>query len=519
VSACVGAFAFATMPVASATITCVGARQTSDPMSPICVATFEDDNGGGTWDGVTPGSVDVVLYNDLGLSGSLNTAWSATDEAAGHLADPTGQTTNLVRTAKALVAHFNARYQTYGRTVRVTAFPSAFGETSICASRYSDASNAIGTYQPFAVAALGMGQGCVFDATADASIVGLGLAEEVRDSKVPDARAAFTFAPTMEQTAEATAGFICRSLAGRPASYASGSLTGRTRRFGLIYPSPGETWFADGAALLRDAVRSSCDATFAFIGTYATLNEPDPIGSIAHPGELVSQIRSAGLATNAPTTLVCMCPAENGDARLAIAAARAINYGPEWIWVPSTRMDRATWQRLTPSALGRHFGISPTWLAPAPDVQEAVRAVHDADPGIRPNPRSTTDLFLALRSIFTAIQQAGPTLTPQTVATGLSEHVIASTGADVVQGSYADPGRRSWSDTFVAWWFDAMAAPPGESLPRGCIRLMRDGWRFTADAWPTSDLELFTAGRCSGLLHHQPSDAPAAYAANLLGPN
>ena len=504
--AVLGVVAIATLP-AAATVSCVGGRQTSDPLSPVCVPSFTGDNGGATWDGVTATSIETVLYNDLGITGSLNSPWAATDEATGHSLDPTGTSTNLLRTAKALVAYFNSRYQTYGRTVRVTAFPSSLGETSICAARYSDAVDAIETYQPFALTMLGMGHGCAFDATEDASILGVGHAEETRDAHVGDGRAAFTFAPTIEQTTNAAAGFICRSLWGRPASHAGGQLRGLSpRRFGLIYPSPGQSWFAENAALLGAAMHARCGASFALTKTYRN----------GQPGDLVQHIQAARAWPI--SSLVCLCPAENGDARAAIAAARALNYEPEWIWMPATRMDRATWQRLAGDPIGSHFGVSPTWLAPAPDQQEAMRAAREADPGLSPNARATTDLFLALRMLFTAIQQAGPTLTPATATTGLEALSITSIAPDAVQGSFNDPGRRSWTDTFVAWWFDPSASPPGEALPRGCIRLMRDGRRFTADDWPSGDVELFAGGRCSGLLRSQPTDTPVDYAISIVGP-
>lgn len=505
--AILGVVTITTLPPAHASISCIGGRQTSDPLSPVCVPAFIGDNGGATWTGVTGTTVDVVLYNDLGLSGSLNTPWAATDEADGHLADPTGASTNLVRTAKALTTYFNDRFQTYGRTVRIIAAPSALGQTSICAVRYSDVSAAIATQHPFAVATSGMGHGCVFDATAAVGVVGLGNAEEVRDAHVNDARTAFTFAPTIEQITDATAGFICRSLWGRPASFASGNLRGLSpRRFGLIYPSPGETWFAENAILLATAMQQRCGASFAFTKTYRN----------GQPADLIQQVNAAARATI--SSLVCLCPATNGDARTAIAAAHAVNYGPEWLWMPSTRMDRATWQRLQGDPLGAHLGVSPTWLAPGRDQQEAVRAAREADPGLNPNGPATTDLYVTLRTLFTAIQQAGPVLTPATLTLGLESLTVTSSAPEVVQGAFNDPGRRSWTDSFVAWWFDQTGTPPGESLPRGCIRLMRDGARFEAGTWPTGDLELFAGGRCTGLLHSQPSDTPLAYATSVIGP-
>lgn len=490
----------ATPLVAAADPACVGSpsRQTSDPMSPTCIDSFGGENGGATAPGVSESRVDVVLYNDLGISGDLSGPWSETDEVILHQGDPSGVTTNLVRTAKALVSHFQSRYQTFGRTVRVIAYPSSQGETPICAARRSDVTHAINAYQPFAVATVGNMHGCVFDATSSGNVLGLGMAVFASDAHVAEGRHAYTFAPTLERITKASAGYICRSLAGRPARYAEGNLQGQTRRFGLIYQST-DQWIADQAVALTVEVGQRCGISFKPVRSYRR----------GAPQDLATAVVNAA-APGGATTLICLCPAPERDAHLAVATARALTYQPEWIWLPAARIDRATVLRGLGDPLGAHMGISSTWMAPGADDQQAVRAARDADPNLDPNPLATTDLFVALRLLFTGIQTAGPDLTRANVEVGLRAHQPMTTIGEVVPGGFAAGAPASWTSSFVAWSFDPMARPPGAATAQGCMRLVGNGARYLDSTWPTTDLALRT-GACTGDLYRQPVDAPISF--------
>lgn len=478
-------------------------------MSPACIASFSGDNGGATSSGVTPTRVEVVLYNDMGISGDLTASWSQTDEVPGHQSDPTGATTYLVRTAKALVSHFNSRYQTFSRVVRVIAYPSSLGETPDCAFRQSDVLHAIATYQPFAVATVGAVHGCVFEATSQTGVVGLGYAKFARNENVAAPRHAYTFAPTIQQITDASSSFICKALSGKPARFAGGTLQGANRRIGMIYQST-DQWMSDAAVALSVSVGSKCGLVFSPFRSYRR----------GAPNDLVSAVLSAsqptGPGTTGATTLICLCPASTKDAHAAVTAARSIGYQPEWLWLPEARMDRATELRGLGDPLGSHFGISSSWMAPETESQQAVRAVRDADANFDPNPVATTDLFVALRMLFTSIQLAGPTLNPTTVQSGMRSYTPSSSTGESVPGAFSISKPNSWTDTFVAWSFDGVSAPPGSVSARGCLRLFRNGQRFSSSNWPTNDATLFS-GTCSGDLYRQPLDTPVSYATAYIG--
>ncbi|MHB8509861.1 MAG: hypothetical protein ACYDGR_14650, partial [Candidatus Dormibacteria bacterium] len=89
---------------------CIGnpARQTEDPLSPPCVASWQGDNGGSTYKGVSGNVVTIVIvdtqygHDDRDYTGPLQANDSGYD-----------------LTARVLLRYFQTRFQTYGRRVRI----------------------------------------------------------------------------------------------------------------------------------------------------------------------------------------------------------------------------------------------------------------------------------------------------------------------------------------------------------------------------------------------------------------
>lgn len=507
--ACLAAvLATAGLATAATSPGCVAGRQTGDPLSPPCIPTWSGDNGGSTWSGVTATEIRLVLYNDVGLEGDLNAPWAATDEAVTHFADVDGATTNLVRTAKALVATFNARYQTYGRTLKVTAVRSALGAESSCSVRESEIEQAILTLQPFAIISVGSDMGCAAARAASAGVPTLGSFTLTNEADLStNGSLVHTFAPTRDQLDVAVGGFLCRSLAGRPARFAGGTLAGAPRTIGLIFPAGAGRPLSSHAAGILGSMANSCGQPLALTRSYR------PTAT----AELVNALTVMAAANI--TTLVCLCPATNGDARTAIAAAQGRNYLPEWVWSPVTEMDRAMWMRRAPSAAARHIGITPLWLAPAAPEQLAFTAAVAGDDNLDPNPRWTTDLYTALRTAATGIQTAGPLLTPGSVRQGLATVAFNQpANAETVSGAFASPTPSSFTDTFAAWSWDARGETPGEPGPRGCIRFANGGARATATTWPANDLSLAVAGPCTGSLYRSALEESPLVPVRIISP-
>lgn len=102
---------------------CVGSppRQTEDPLSPPCVASFEGDNGGSTYQGVSGDDVRILLdlnggYNDVGSRGVITRPIGKcfdVQKPSGY--SPQNEPYHF-QVARLWQRYFNDRYQMYGRS-------------------------------------------------------------------------------------------------------------------------------------------------------------------------------------------------------------------------------------------------------------------------------------------------------------------------------------------------------------------------------------------------------------------
>lgn len=102
---------------------CVGnpPRQTEDPFSPPCVASFNGDNGGSTYQGVTSDEVRILMYvdssySDVGGDGAVARPTAKLYDLE-KPPDPDETESYHVRAGRIWQRYFNDRYQAYGRFV------------------------------------------------------------------------------------------------------------------------------------------------------------------------------------------------------------------------------------------------------------------------------------------------------------------------------------------------------------------------------------------------------------------
>jgi len=133
---------------------CVGnpPRQTEDPSSPPCVAFFNGDNFGATYQGVTRDEVRILIYIDSGIAetgGSQGQEARPTNEFFDLFEppDPDGEHVQ-VDAYRAWQRYFNDRYQTYGRAAHLFIH---FGSGTSPEARRADASQGFAYVKPFAV--------------------------------------------------------------------------------------------------------------------------------------------------------------------------------------------------------------------------------------------------------------------------------------------------------------------------------------------------------------------------------
>jgi hypothetical protein len=264
---------------------CVGdpPRQTEDPMSLPCDGSFDEDNGGNTYQGVTADEITVLIYVDYGcpnfecgrspgtyidLDGtpqqSCPKTWPAGNPDAANCDDI------LVRTARAYNIWGNDRYQTFARHVHYYMYYSAAGTPE---SRRADAADNWARLHPFAVideAFYGGHNDAYDDAMAARGTMVFGSQYPVPNAlETKNAPMQWSFWPDVEHWADLYGGYVCATLAGRPASHAGdATANGGPRSFALWSTSdaskPGLRLFA----LLVKEKLHQCGADVVAEATY-----------------------------------------------------------------------------------------------------------------------------------------------------------------------------------------------------------------------------------------------------------
>jgi hypothetical protein len=466
---------------------CVGnpPRQTEDPLSPPCVPYFEGDNGGATWQGITDKEILIVFYNDLGVEGDLSTPYSTSDEKGNQ---GLYEQTVLVRTLKAQLRYFSKRYQTYGRNVRMIAYPSDGGPATPPTQRRGEALVISNDIKTFATASLVENAQDFYVEMAKRKIPSFGWNEDVPKKNYDEtAPYVWSFGPDQETETNWSAEFICRKLNGETAKWAADpDLTERTRTFGLIYPATSQRGPTQMqlALLLKQYVKDKCGASMQ-VATY------NGSGGGAQAANIMAKFKQDHI-----TTVTCYCIPVITETTVTHMqnAATSLNYFPEWFWDHSSAMDRPSWQQIYGSKRHPGFGVSYLWRQGPFTESHAYRAYTSEEPGTQPNTRFNFEIYHIFLNLFEAIQAAGPILTPDTVQNGMyTFKYIHPKDPWLPTGSYGPDGPSPFTflDTAMAWWWDPTGTPPGGQDGEGCNRLLYGGRRFYGADWPRGDTDGF----------------------------
>ena len=137
---------------------CVGTppRQTEDPMSPPCVAFYQGDNGGATYEGVDRGEIRIIFYLEGGRTAINNSHGSDTTptNALFDLWQPArGSEDMYVEWLRVWQTYFANRFQTYDRRPHFYVYFNG-GKDTVAAAQ-ADASQNFGQVHPFAELAYG----------------------------------------------------------------------------------------------------------------------------------------------------------------------------------------------------------------------------------------------------------------------------------------------------------------------------------------------------------------------------
>jgi hypothetical protein len=199
-------------------------------------------------------------------------------------------------------------------------------------------------------------------------------------------------------------------------------------------------------------------------------------------------------------------------------ACAAIGYSPEWIITGIVLTDTSTLGRYYAQSEWSHaFGVS-SLAVPVPIAAGNADRLYHWWYGASTSPPSLAAPALVppIQQLFSAVQTAGPDLTPQTFAEGQFRAPTAGGGptsplsAYGYQGAVPVPSYSSPADyTFL--WYDATAKGPNEEGVNGSglMQYVKGGARYKAGVVPDGPVPMFSTAGAVTMYASPPDRAPS----------
>ena len=489
---------------------CVGSppRQTEDPLSPPCVAYYRGDNGGSTYQGVTGSEVRVIYYlpggsQDISTQGGAETSPSG---ACLDLGKPASGSENAWngRQLRVLQTEFNRRYQTYNRRVH---FFMCFDQTTPSSGtlspeqRRQDAANEYAEVHPFAVVSYAFGgnsqvylaamaqKGVVaFSGSSQAGFGTFGAPESYYQT-YPGL--IWSYEPAIENRARLATSLVCGEVANRPVAFSGNPGDKGTRKLGILIYSgsssvqiPEETQYGN---LVKSGIEQGCGVRFADTG-FKDAGAPTNFASNA-------ALTMADFKQKGVTTVI-----DVGVSVYEGKAAGATQYRPEWIIAGDGAADTTQFAGDTAdqTVWSNAFLMTDfTRRGPHPQDDACVQSALEGDPTINVNDAAYyyCAYYLSTRQLFTAIQVAGPRLTPSSIDQGFHAIPRVATDNSRVPTCFYDVGDYTCvKDTMLEWWDKSgtdpefASNPDGGSSGNGCWRMVSQGQRSLIGQWPSGEI-------------------------------
>jgi hypothetical protein len=473
---------------------CVGPapeRQIEDPQSPPCIAYWDGDNGGATWQGVTREAIYVAVPTPNGFREEYN----------------------------ALQNFFNDRFQLYGRKIVFQYCSPTAGQDSQGsgdqARQTADAAQAAagcGTgIKPFASTFYQFDNGpyynqqmaCRHQVVTVASWQPFDASYLSRCSPY-----LFNYPMAAQEIFAGVGDWSCAQLVGRNAQWAGASatptgpdLSTTERKFGVFlapYTSDDPVARRDVLDGLVDRLRQ-CGAAVPEsqilinpVGQTSPGISADP----ASANNAVLQMKQAGV-----TSIICLCATFPFGA--LARAASSNDYRPEWIGSTFGGLDQVVILELAAAPadqLQRLFGLTfaPRQIDPLLEPYNA--AFQEGDPALGPKTASTdysnfTQVYRPLLMLVSGLQMAGPKLTPQTFLDGLRSTRFPNPLTAINAGAVGVPqDGHTFTDDAAQWWWSNTAQGPytDDAAGKGAICYVNGGARHRMGTWERVDPDFFT---------------------------
>ena len=441
-------------------------RQIESVYAPPCAPAFSGNNGGATAPGVNATDINICFLGEL--TGTLPQGGEIGDAKAGETAN--------YRTYRVLRDYFNSRYQFYGRHLRFWYVAGDSGKSGDDQQR-DRADQAADTYHCFA--AIQETNPAAIDELAKRGIFTYTVAQVPENYFAAHDPYTWSFTPAGSQAVRLGTEYACKKLAHKKPTFTDDPklVNATERKFGaIVYNLPAY----DNPGPQIKSLMAQCGVNVDPIVTY------DLTGGANTQG-LASAMTQMAIAN--VTTVFYM-----GDLISAVPftqAAKSNGYFPEWFIPGFGGVDTGHVARDYDQDEWKHaFGFS-FYEIPKPDEEtECYKAYHEVDGSNDPDSGMCTYMWGDFVQMFSAIQNAGPHLTIQTVKQALvTQKHLPPTPSWHMAGGY-DLNDHTYPDWASELWWDQNAV--GSDGQKGSYRFPHNGKRYTYGQWPTEDPALFT---------------------------
>ncbi len=436
---------------------CVGdpPRQTEDPQSPPCIPYWDGDNGGATTRGVTADEIRV--------------AWPEVEGADARMMD-------------AVLAHFNRRYEFYGRRITLHPLSPTGGNDGDPepAQMQADAQTA-DSMEVFAslqyLNRLGA-EHHYYDELARRRIVSVTSRPTQRSDRhfLRHDPYQWNYLPSSTEILRELSSWVCSALVGQAPEHAGGATANEPERvFGVFYERTKDGNTID-LQTLRDGL-ARCG-----VSTEGREFEVD-----SSSGPNAQQFATIALAMRqAGVTSVLTL---SGAAFLVMRAASSNAYFPEWLVSTLHNLDYHAAGGFFPrDQAERTFGIT-SWnkMLPRTDMPW-YWALKAGDPGAGGGSYVLAyEFYTQLLLLASGIQMAGPELTPESFRDGLVKTTFPNPRcgrAPYFQACVGfSPGDRTMiGDSALIWWNPNERPASGEEQV-GAYCYAQQGLRYAGARW------------------------------------
>jgi hypothetical protein len=472
---------------------CVEGRQTEDPNSPPCQSFFAGDNFGETWQGVSGEEITILYTAQVGTIIDQGQGTAEPTPPAGTYCDvdlldcdgdgkPDDDAHMWMKILNAFSRYFNARYQTYNRHVHFWMYWTLADSP---ATRRGDAADNWERLKPFGVLLNLWHSGYQNEYIAalahrEVSIFGA-FQGEPRSYYQQYAPKIWSYWPDVENWADMFTGYLCNKVANTPVNHAGSGFSGDPRVYGLLSTrDPSYQNFQYFTDLVKQGVKS-CGITFAKHLTFRNagfwFNNENRGEDRVEAETNMAEFQSAGV-----NTIIWTAGAETHHSE----AAGKQRYFPEWVVAGdadldgrgyATRQDQDAWQ----------FAWTQSYQLRADNRENdpGWQAYKEADPD-GTNENWAIPMYRDLFMLMTAIQVAGPRLSPPQVDAGMHAIQRRESNSPYIASFWFKPGDYTGVKDGNEMFYDPDAQPPGVAAggnQRGCYRMVQGGARFAADRW------------------------------------